>query len=276
MKGDEKNKGLKKITDWIEKQMKAVLGDKLGKVYKIRRRWDGDNPDGEFDSIFVFGSYSDGVDESMSQVTESAGYEFIAHCEDDDEDEPYVVFFKTAAEANDWIENREVQERYDKTNFKVIDGPRKMTAEEKAKANKGIVESLVTEASVKITQEMADEVRKAVETGVIPGVKKGIKQSGDTLVKSVLRAKFPEEYKAMTRQIGQPRIKQLGMFAHAVKDGDESKIGTTLKAIGLGGKAEDIAAKAAEKAADAASAIKDNAPSTEIDKLGPMMGARFG
>lgn len=68
LKGDEKNKGLKKITDYIEKQMKAILKDKLGKIYKIRRRWTGDNPDGEFDSIFVFAEYRNDVKESISEA----------------------------------------------------------------------------------------------------------------------------------------------------------------------------------------------------------------
>jgi hypothetical protein len=72
LKGDEKNKGLKKITDYIEKQMKAILKDKLGKIYKIRRRWAGDNPDGEFDSIFVFAEYKSDVKESTNiNVAES-------------------------------------------------------------------------------------------------------------------------------------------------------------------------------------------------------------
>jgi hypothetical protein len=70
LKGDEKNKGLKKITDYIEKQMKAILKDKLGKIYKIRRRWAGDNPDGEFDSIFVFAEYKSDVKESISEANE--------------------------------------------------------------------------------------------------------------------------------------------------------------------------------------------------------------
>lgn len=70
LKGDEKNKGLKKITDYIEKQMKAILKDKLGKIYKIRRRWAGDNPDGEFDSIFVFAEYKNDVKESITEADE--------------------------------------------------------------------------------------------------------------------------------------------------------------------------------------------------------------
>lgn len=79
--GKEKNKGLKKITDYIESVMKKVLGKKnLGKIYKYRKHWSGKNPDGNYDEIFVFAPYkSDDLKESQKLTQYQIINENIKH-----------------------------------------------------------------------------------------------------------------------------------------------------------------------------------------------------
>ena len=129
--------------------------------------------------------------------------------------------------------------------------------------NEALAKAIISEALMKpkLPDGALEAIKKAVETGKIPGVPDNIKQSGDMLVKSVLKHDYPDFYKsittAATRKAGKTLTKQLGMYANAVQTGDEKLISTTLKSIG---QYSDAAKDAVKSVADTATdSVVDNA-----------------
>lgn len=60
IKNDEKNPGIKKITDTFKSVIQSNLDTKYieKKLYAYLKYWRGDNPDANFDSIFIFAGYT--------------------------------------------------------------------------------------------------------------------------------------------------------------------------------------------------------------------------